>query len=135
MTGQQRKQPQDHRPSLAKKHTRSSKAKRDEELDRGIAFTDVDGKRLAVRLGDVRGSHDRRLRQEIGLDFVGLMDALLRSQGTDLLAAAVWFARLVNDHNTEQTLDELLEEFSYERVEAAMFDDAAAEDGPTRPEA
>lgn len=118
------------RPSLAKKQTRASKAKRDKELDRGVAFTDFDGTRLTVRLGDVRGSHDRALRQAIGLDFVSLLAAIERSKGTgtDLLAAVVWFARLVNGHNTTQTLEELLDEFGYETLLELDMGDSSEDD-------
>lgn len=126
MTGQTR-------PSLARKDTRAGKAARDEGLDRGIAFTDTDGTRLVVRLGDVRGSHDRALRQTIGLDFEGLLSALAKSQGTDLLAAVVWFARLVNNHQTGQTYDELLDEFGYDDL--LSMDMGDPREGDPRPEA
>lgn len=126
MTGQAR-------PSLARKETRASKQARDEGLDRGIAFTDFDGTRLVVRIGDVRGTHDRALRQLIGLDFEGLLSQLARSQGTDLLAAVVWFGRLVNDHNTGESYDELLEKIGYEAF--LELDPGDPREGDPRPEA
>lgn len=121
------------RPSLAKKQTRVSKATRDEGLDRGIAFTDFDGTRLVVRIGDVRGTHDRALRQLIGLDFEGLLGALSQTQGTDLLAAVVWFGRLVNNHNTRETYDELLDKIGYEAF--LELDPGDPTEGDSRPEA
>jgi len=123
----------EHRPSLAKKQTRASRQRRDDGLDRGIAFTDNDGTRLAVRVGDIRGTHDAQLRKLIGLDFEGLLEQLTKSQGLDLLAAVVWFGRLVNNHNTTETYDELLERFTYRDVLELDADDPRK--GEARPEA
>jgi hypothetical protein len=121
------------RPSLAKKQTRASKQARDEGLDRGIAFTDTDGTRLAVRVGDIRGTHDAQLRAEVGMDFEGLLASLQRSQGLDLLAAVVWFGRLVNSHNTAETYPEILERFTYRDV--VELDAGDPREDEARPEA
>lgn len=106
--------PQDRRPP-ARKQTASSKARQqnadDEALDQGFALTDGDV-RLSVRLRDVRGSHEAALVKETGYDFMGLLEALAQRQGTDLLAAALWFVRLVNDRPSPPYI-ELLDEVGY----------------------
>lgn len=101
------------RPSLQRQHTRTTEENRDEELDRGFSFVDVDDKRLTVRVRDVKGKHDAALVAATGLDFMGLLEALHGRQGLDLLAAVVWFGRVVNDRETE-SYAEILEEFGYE---------------------
>lgn len=109
----QPKQPQDRRPP-ARKSTANSRARQqkadEEELDRGLALTDDDGTRLEVRIRDVKGSHDRALIDLIGVDFVGLLEKMSQRQGADLLAALLWFARLVNGRDPgdyEALLDEI----------------------------
>lgn len=120
------------RPSAARKQTRKTHAKRDEALEQGIAFTDDDGTRLQVRVRDVKGRHDAALVAAIGLDFMGLLDALSRRQGLDLLAAVVWFGRLVNGREAG-TYEATVDDFGYGDVLALDVDDAA-KDGD-RPEA
>src|SRR5690349_8727263 len=96
-------QPQDRRPA-AKKATASSKKRQekadDEALNQGYALDDDDGTRLSVRLRDIRGTHEAALVAETGLDFMGLLEALSKRQGLDLIAAALWLARLVNGRET-----------------------------------
>lgn len=111
------------RPPLARQHTRSTEAKRDEGLDEGFSFVDTDGKRLSVRVRDVKGRHDAALHRAIGLDFMGLLDALSRRQGLDLLAAVVWFGRLVHTDNAG-TYEDTLADFSYSDVLALDIDEA-----------
>lgn len=115
------------RPSLAPKHTRSSEANRDEALDQGIAFTDTDGERLQVRVRDVKGTHDAALVRAVGVDFMGLLESLEKRQGLDLLAAVVWFGRLVHGR-AELTYDETLDAFGYEDVLRLDVDQARKED-------
>lgn len=115
------------RPSAARKHTRTTKASKVDELDRGIAFTDADGTRVQVRIRDVKGSHDAALVGLIGLDFMGLLEAISRRQGLDLLAAVVWFGRLVNGRDSE-SYAELLDTFGYEDVLTLDTGDPSAED-------
>lgn len=103
------------RPSTARQHTRSTKSKKVDELDQGIAFTDTDGTRVQVRIRDVKGVHDAALVEVIGRDFMGLLNALQARQGLDLMAAVVWFGRLVNGRAGESYAD-LLETFGYEDI-------------------
>lgn len=120
------------RPSHTRKETRKTQEKRDEALEQGIAFTDDDGTRLQVRVRDVKGRHDAQLVDAIGLDFMGLLEALSQRQGLDLLAAVVWFGRLVNGREAG-TYADTVDDFGYGDVIALDVDDAKAEDD--RPEA
>lgn len=123
-------QPQDHRPP-ARRQTAASKKREqkatDAELDRGIAVTDTDGKRLQVRIRDVKGTHDARLIEVARLDFVGLLEAMSRRQGLDLFAAVLWFARLVNGRESE-SYEEILERFGYEDFMAMDADEPKVAD-------
>ena len=129
MTATPIRQPQDRRPSLAKKQTRKTEATRDAELDRGISFIDDDGTRLSVRVRDVKGRHDAALVAATGMDFMGLLETLTKRQGLDLLAATVWFGRLVNDRDAG-SYEDVLDSFDYEDVLALDLDDAKADDRP-----
>lgn len=126
-------QPQDRRPPARKQTAASRKREKeatDAELDRGVKVADTDGTVLQVRLRDVKGIHDARLVETIGLDFVGLLEAMSRRQGLDLFAATLWFARLVNGRESEPYL-EMLEQFGYEDFLAMGLDEPDAEaDGP-----
>lgn len=123
------------RPSHARKQTRKTIEKADEELDRGYALDD-DGVRLTVRLRDVRGSHDAALVKIVGYDFMGLLEAMSKRQGLDLLAAAVWFARLVNGRSgcTEDDYKQLLDEVGFnDYLERDIDEPKAEDDAPKAP--
>lgn len=118
------------RPALQRQHTRTTTAKADAELDAGLSIIDQEtGERLSVRVRDVKGKHDAALVQAIGLDFMGLLEALDKRQGLDLLAAVVWFAKLVNEREAG-TYADVLEEFGYEDVMALEFGKPEADPGP-----
>lgn len=114
------------RPSAARVETRKTQEKQDAALDQGIAFTDTDGTRLQVRVRDVKGVHDAALVAAIGTDFMGLLSTLEQRQGTDLLAAVVWFGRLVNGRDAG-TYVETRDSFGYEDVLAMDVDEARPE--------
>lgn len=116
------------RPSAARQHTRTTEKAQDDQLDKGIRMTEVDGSTLTVRVRDVKGKHDAALVAACGLDFMGLLEKLNERQGLDLLAAALWFARLVNDREPGD-LAELLEEFGYEDIAEMDFGPAEDEAG------
>lgn len=120
------------RPSLTPKETRKTREKRDEALEQGIGFTDTDGTRLQVRVRDVKGKHDAALVDATGYDFMGLLGALERRQGLDLLSAVVWFCRLVNGRDAG-SYEETRDEFGYGDVLELDVDKARDEDD--RPEA
>ena len=120
--------PQDHRPPV-RKVTKRNEAKQDDDLDRGISFVDDDGTTLSVRVRDVKGKHDAALVAATGLDFMALLAALTIRQGLDLLAAVVWFGRLVNGRDAG-TYAATLEDFGYEDVLRLDLDDAKEQSGP-----
>lgn len=117
----------DSRPTAARKQTRTTKAKQDAAFDVGLAITDDDGTRLQVRLRHVKGVHDAALVAAVGLDFMGLHDALNKRKGLDLLAALLWFCRLVNGRDSE-SYEEILNRFGYEDVLALDPGDPKPED-------
>lgn len=118
------------RPTLVRKVTPKEAKKRDAELDKGIAFTDyLDGTRREVRIRDVKGKHDAALIQTVGLDFMGLMEALSMRQGLDLLAAMVWFGRLVTG-GPDVPYTEILDELGYDDIEDMDLDEPSAATGP-----
>lgn len=122
------------RPSLERKHTRKTIEKHDAELDQGIAVTDDDGVRLQVRIRDVRGSHDRALYGLVGHNFTGLLEELEKRPGAlDLMAAVLWFARLVNGRDTGD-FEELLDSFGFEAfLQADPGKPVEEDDAPKEP--
>lgn len=125
MTAPTRATPRPGRQTQAQK-------KRDAELDRGLAFTDDDGTRLVVRIRDVKGSHDKALREAVGCDFMGLLQEFSKRQGSDLLAAVIWFGRLVNGRDAG-TYEQVLDEVGYADYLTRDFDQP--KDGEQPPEA
>ena len=79
------------RPSLQRKHTRTTKAKTDDTLNTGISIT-IDGVLYEARLGDVTPGIARELRRTIGTGFMGLLERAATEPDIDLLAAVVWVA-------------------------------------------
>lgn len=120
------------RPSAARRHTRTTEANADAELDRGIAFTDDDGTRLQVRVRDVKGRHDAALVEATGYDFLSLLEKASERQGMDLMAALVWFGRFVNGR-VDKTYEDTLDEFGFAEFLASDFDEPKKDDD--RPEA
>lgn len=80
------------RPSLAPKHTTKTEKKREEANDEGVAVI-VDGTRYVVREADMTSLDASALRREVGLSWIGLVQALAASPDIDLVAALVWLAR------------------------------------------
>jgi hypothetical protein len=116
------------RKSAERQENRAAATRR-KELERGLSFTDDDGVRIVVRVMDVKGSHDKALMEAMGLDFVGLLRTMSERQGTDLLAAVIWFGRLVNGRSSK-TYDETLDEVSYSDYVTRDFDQAKAGEHP-----
>ncbi len=128
------KTPQDRRPP-ARKQTAGSKARQEKateaELERGIALNDDDGTRLEVRIRDVKGSHDAALVALIGTDFVGLLERMSTRQGTDLVAALLWFARLVNGRDPGD-YEQILDDIGYADYLTRDIDEPKGGDGPPK---
>jgi hypothetical protein len=85
----------DGRPSVQRKHTRASEAKRDERMDLGVAIN-VDGTEYVVREGDLTALDTMALRRETGMSFVDVMMAFAKHPDIDLVATLVWLARRIN---------------------------------------
>jgi hypothetical protein len=82
------------RPTTARKHTRTTKAKRDDGLNAGIQIT-MDGETYVVRVGDVTSRIERELRREYGGSFEALKRELGTDPGADSIATFIWLARRV----------------------------------------
>lgn len=105
----------ENRPPLSRVHTRSSEAKRNDELDAGIKLT-IDGQSYSLRLGDLQPHHVRALRMVThvaygpihpgGLTVETLMAHCASSPDVDYISTFVWFARYVAGE-TDLTHDEV----------------------------
>jgi len=84
------------RPSLQRKHTRTTKANKAEALDTGMTVVMPDGPRHTVRLGDVTPQIARELRAAIGTGVLGLMEQLgSKDADLDLVQAFIFVARRI----------------------------------------
>jgi hypothetical protein len=82
------------RPSLQRKHTRTTKQAQQDQLNVGYRMT-IDGEVYEARLGEVTPEIARELRRSIGVGFMGLMEQMHRDADIDLVSAAVWVARRI----------------------------------------
>jgi hypothetical protein len=96
------------RPSAARKHTRTTKSKREDELNAGLQIT-LDGETYVVRQGDMTSRIERELRREYGGSFEALKRELGTDPGSDSIATFIWLARRVAGEQV--TLDDV--ELSY----------------------
>lgn len=83
------------RPGLDRKHTRKTREKKQAELDTGIAVV-VNGRRYAVRHGDLSAVDAMDLRRETGYSFVGLLNNMRRDPDIDQIAAIMWLSRRID---------------------------------------
>lgn len=103
------------RPSIQRKHTRSTDAKAEAELDSGLRIS-LDGDVFEVRLGDINSALTRELRQKSGMGFNQLMHLAASDPDTDIIAAFVWVARRLRGEDVEfddvvVTYSQLLDDF------------------------
>jgi hypothetical protein len=96
------------RPTAARKHTRTTKAKREDELNAGLKVI-LDGETYVVRQGDMTSRIERELRREYGGSFESLKRELGNDPGSDSIATFIWLARRVAGEHV--TLDDV--EVSY----------------------
>lgn len=82
------------RPSAARKHTRSTDAKRTDALEQGLRIT-IDGEAYTVRLGDVTSTMTRELRRATGMSFNQVMNLVQTDPDSDVIAAFIWVARRI----------------------------------------
>jgi hypothetical protein len=88
------------RPSLARKVTPKSEAKRASALEEGVRIT-IEGETFEVRVGDISAHDERALRREWGGSFQDLSDELGGKPGIDSISAFVWFARRMRGDDVE----------------------------------
>lgn len=104
------------RPSLAKKHTRSSETNRKAALDVGARF-ELDGTVHAITVGDMTGLDARELRRQVGISFPKLLTEFFSDDSDlDVVAAILWLARYVNGGEKGLTYEEVLAEMDWETV-------------------
>lgn len=108
------------RPSLARVHTRTTEAKRNDSLDEGIRIT-VGEDVFEVRVGDLNALHERALRKQYGSPFSSLMEEFEAAPGLDSIAAVVWLARYMRGE-TGLTYDEVALDVDLEFAEAMALD-------------
>lgn len=82
------------RPSLARKVTPASEAKREEALDDGVRMV-VEGVEYVVRLGDMTAPLAREFRRNYGASFNALQEELSADPDLDSIAAFMWLAKRI----------------------------------------
>lgn len=121
------KQPQDRRPSLAKKQTRASRQAQDDALDFGVRIR-MDGQVYEIRAGDLNALDSLALKQQVGITFPQLV--VETSAGNpDLVefAAIIWLARrLAGERDLPFT--EVAQDIDYRRILNAEVEAAEGED-------
>lgn len=115
------------RPPLERKHTRSTTAKKDAELDETFAIR-VDGQVYKITPADLTGAQEFRIRQATGMSVAQVITNLQASPGVDMLGVFMWIARTTAGERVE--LMDVLESISYasdlDIVEDAEPDDPEA---------
>lgn len=102
------------RPPLARAHTRTTEAKRDEALNEGIRLT-MDGETFEVRFGDMTPALERELRRETGMSFFKLLTLCGEDPGSDVLSTLKWLALRIRGEevgldDVEVTIGDLITE-------------------------
>lgn len=82
------------RPSLARKHTRTTETHREEGLDEGIVMN-IDGEVFEARVGDMTPELTRELRAACGMGFMTLMNTCGTDPDIDVVSSFVWLARRI----------------------------------------
>lgn len=123
------------RPSLARKHTRSTESARNAALDSGIRVK-IGDEVFEVRIGDITPQLAGELRRSTGMSFRLLMSLLDEDPDIDLLTAFEWLARRIRGEDVAMSDVE----FTYEDMADDSFDmeeleGAAEEADPADPEA
>jgi hypothetical protein len=113
------------RPSLQRKHTRTTETKRKSALDEGVRIS-LGDEVYEVRVGDLNALHERALRRQYGTPFAGLMEEFEGAPGLDSIAAVVWLSRYMRGE-TELTYDEVALEVDIEFAEAMVLAEADPE--------
>lgn len=89
-----------HRPSAARRHTRTTEKKAVDQLEQGLRIT-LDGNTYEVRLADVTPNLTRELRRGTGMSFNQLMREVTSDPDLDSLAGFIWMARRIAGERVE----------------------------------
>jgi len=113
-----------NRPSLTKKHTRTTTENTNAALDAGVEFF-IDGNHYKVVFGDLTALDTRALRAQVGMTFPQLLDAVLgQDMDTDVVAAVIWLSRYLEGERN-LTYDEVAVTVGYEVIEKIRVGAAA----------
>lgn len=128
------KTPQDRRPPLQKKNTRTTKANQDAALDLGLTLT-LDGEDYTIRTGDLTALDARELRRQVGMSLPQLIaGALSDATDIDILAAIIWLARFVNGERTV-TYEDVAGEIGYDVLDKFDVKQVNSPEDESSPEA
>lgn len=105
------------RPSTARKVTRSTEAKREDELERGIKIT-LEGDVYEIRLADITSNLAREFRKAAGYGVQRLMSEIVSDPDLDSIASFVWLARRIGGEALD--LDDVV--VSYAQILGGDFD-------------
>lgn len=111
------------RPPLARKHTRTTIAKQDAQLDQTVEVL-IDGESYKLTPADLTGIHEMRIRKETGLSVSEILTKLQESPGIDLLGMFMFACAIAAGDNPD--LMEILGGISY----ASEVEIADAEPAP-----
>lgn len=115
------------RPSLAKKHTNASEAKRKAEQDESFGLR-IDGEDYILTPADLNGLQEMRIRKETGYSVGTLLSEIQTAPGVDLLGIFMWVCNM--SQGKADDLNAILEGISH-ASDVEVLDDAE----PVSPEA
>lgn len=115
------------RPTLTKKPTASSEAKRKKELDQSFAIR-IDGDDYVLTPSDLTGVQEMEIRKATGYSVTTLIREISLNPGVDLVGIFMWAVKLSQGEPAD--LLEILESISY-----ASDVDVIGEAEPDSPEA
>lgn len=95
MSVQPIRQPDDHRPK-DRRHTASSKKRRQEAIDAEAVGIRIDGVDYVINPNDLTGRIEMEIRKEIGMGLAELQQKLEASPGMDYLGMFMWAVRHAN---------------------------------------
>lgn len=116
------------RPSLARKHTPRTEKARQEAVEEVHALR-IDGEVYALRMADLTGLHELRLRRETGMSVEEVMSTLGSKPGLDVLGIFMWLCDLTAGGSSD--LEQWLGSVSW----ASGIELVDSEEAPPAPEA
>lgn len=82
------------RPTLARKHTKSTEANRKAAQAEQVYALRIDGEVYTLDLGELNGLHEMKLRRETGLSVEEVMSTIGTKPGLDVLGIFMWLCDL-----------------------------------------